>query len=98
MRTCKVRTVVTGARSGIGVETARALATTGAEVTWRYATSRPARKLRTGSPLNRLLGGMAAICGRAMDWLIRLSCRFARAWTGPLHVRVNNAGATALPS
>jgi len=45
------RAVVTGASSGIGVETARALASTGAEVTLAVRNLEAGRKVsRTGSP------------------------------------------------
>ena len=44
------RAVVTGASSGIGVETARALASTGAEVTLAVRNLAAGRKLPTRSP------------------------------------------------
>jgi NAD(P)-dependent dehydrogenase (short-subunit alcohol dehydrogenase family) len=91
------RAVVTGASSGIGVETARALASTGAEVTLavrnleagRKAADEIAEKLPSGAagpqvaPLD--LADPASVAG------------FVRSWSGPLHILVNNAGVMALP-
>ena len=91
------RAVVTGASSGIGVETARALASTGAEVTLavrnleagREVADRIAEKLPSGAagpqvaPLD--LADPASVAG------------FVRSWSGPLHILVNNAGVMALP-
>lgn len=89
------RAVVTGATSGLGIETARRLACAGAEVT--LAVRRPpageevARQLRaeTGNPEIRLA---------PLDLADLASVRaFAAAWRGPLHLLVNNAGIMALP-
>ena len=91
------RAVVTGASSGIGVETARALASTGAEVTLavrnleagRKVADEIAEKLPSGAegpqvaPLD--LADPASVAG------------FVRSWSGPLHILVNNAGVMALP-
>lgn len=89
------RAIVTGAASGIGIETARALAAAGAEVTLAV------RDLRAGA---RVAGQIAASTGRpaphveALDLTDRTSiARFVAAWDGPLDVLVNNAGIMALP-
>jgi NAD(P)-dependent dehydrogenase (short-subunit alcohol dehydrogenase family) len=89
------RVVVTGAASGIGVETARALAIGGAEVTLAI------RDLKSGE---RVAGEIASGTGndrvRAawLDLTDHDSIRsFAASWSGPLHVLINNAGIMALP-
>jgi NAD(P)-dependent dehydrogenase (short-subunit alcohol dehydrogenase family) len=89
------RVIVTGASSGLGVETARALARTGAEITLAVrdtgAGARVADALiaSTGNPRIR---------AAALDLASRASvAAFVAAWTGPLHVLVNNAGVMALP-
>lgn len=89
------RIVVTGASSGIGVETARALAGAGAEVTLAV------RDVPAGE---RTAADIAATTGRPAPHVARLDladrasiAAFARAWDGPLHVLVNNAGIMALP-
>ena len=91
------RAVVTGASSGIGTETARALASAGAEVTLavrnleagRKAADRIADELPSGARVLRVspldLADPASVAG------------FVSAWTGPLHILVNNTGVMALP-
>jgi NAD(P)-dependent dehydrogenase (short-subunit alcohol dehydrogenase family) len=91
------RAVVTGASSGIGTETARALASAGAEVTLavrnleagRKAADRIADELPSGAGVLRVspldLADPASVAG------------FVSAWTGPLHILINNAGVMALP-
>jgi NAD(P)-dependent dehydrogenase (short-subunit alcohol dehydrogenase family) len=91
------RAVVTGASSGIGTETAGALASAGAEVTLavrnleagRKAADRIADELPSGAGVLRVspldLADPASVAG------------FVSAWTGPLHILVNNAGVMALP-
>lgn len=75
-----VRAIVTGASSGIGAETARALAAAGAEVT--LAVRNPAAV--TAGPRSRVA---------RLDLADRASVRrFTREWAGPLHLLVNNAG------
>ncbi|MET8995766.1 SDR family NAD(P)-dependent oxidoreductase [Amycolatopsis sp. NPDC004169] len=71
-----VRAIVTGASSGIGAETARALAAAGAEVT--PAVRNPAAA-----------GPRAVRLDLADPESVR---RFTREWEGPLHLLVNNAG------
>jgi NAD(P)-dependent dehydrogenase (short-subunit alcohol dehydrogenase family) len=88
------RAIVTGASSGIGVETARALADAGAAVTLavRNADSgeRVAAEIRDGTGNNAVTVG-------ALD-LSDLSSvgAFVAAWTGPLDILVNNAGVMAI--
>ena len=82
--------VVTGASSGIGIETARALAAAGAEVTLAV------RDIRAGDGVAadiRATTGNDAVIVAPLDLADLASVRaFAAARTGPLHLLVNNAG------
>ena len=89
------RVIVTGASSGIGVETARALAGAGAEVTLAVrntdAGERVAEEIRSEA-------GSDLVAVRRLDLADQASVRtFVEAWGGPLHILVNNAGIMALP-
>ncbi len=89
------RAIVTGGSSGIGIETARALAGVGAEVTLAVrrldAGERVAANIRasTGNPNVRVgqldLSNMASVKAFLADW------------QSSLHILVNNAGIMALP-
>lgn len=85
-----VRAIVTGASSGIGVETARALTAAGAEVTLAVRNTTAGHAVAeaiersTGANRPRAL---------SLDLADRITVtRFAEAWDGPLHLLVNNAG------
>ncbi|MDX6354685.1 MAG: hypothetical protein QOF98_1588 [Streptomyces sp.] len=89
------RAIVTGAASGIGVETARALAGAGAEVTLAV------RDLQAGAATAR---DIAATTGNEQVRVASLDlsdqgsvAAFTAAWQGPLHILVNNAGVMASP-
>jgi NAD(P)-dependent dehydrogenase (short-subunit alcohol dehydrogenase family) len=87
--------IVTGAASGIGVETARALAGTGARVTLAVrdveAGRRVAEEIVAGT-------GNREVDVMPLDLADRASiAAFIAAWKGPLHLLVNNAGVMALP-
>lgn len=89
------RAVVTGAASGIGIETARALAKAGAEVILAV------RDVEAGESVASELKastGSEALAVRPLD-LVDLGSvkRFADEWDGPLQILVNNAGIMALP-
>jgi NAD(P)-dependent dehydrogenase (short-subunit alcohol dehydrogenase family) len=84
------RAVVTGGASGIGVETARALAGAGAEVTLAV------RDTAAGERVAAELTGAVHVA--PLDLADQASVRaFADAWDGPLHILVNNAGVMASP-
>jgi NAD(P)-dependent dehydrogenase (short-subunit alcohol dehydrogenase family) len=83
--------VVTGANSGLGLETARALAAAGARVV--LAVRDPARGERAAAGLT----GDVEV--RQLDLADLASVRaFAAAWTGPLDVLVDNAGIMHVPA
>ncbi len=89
------RAIVTGGASGIGVETARALAGTGAEVT--LAVRNTEAGARTAADITATTGN-AAIHVRALDLADHGSIEaFVAGWDDPLHLLVNNAGVMALP-
>lgn len=89
------RAVVTGATSGLGVETARALAAAGAEVVLGVRRLDAGR--RVADELRRATGN-DAIEAVPLDLSDLASvAAFAQAWRGPLHILVNNAGVMALP-
>jgi NAD(P)-dependent dehydrogenase (short-subunit alcohol dehydrogenase family) len=91
------RAVVTGASSGIGVETARALASTGAEVTLAVRNVEAGEKVADGIA-EKLPPGAAAPRVAPLDLADPASVAgLVRSWSGPLHILVNNAGVMALP-
>ena len=82
------RAVVTGGASGIGIETARALAGAGADVTLAV------RDLDAGEAVAAEIGARVA----PLELTDRASiAAFVAAWDGPLHLLINNAGVMALP-
>ncbi|WP_432187513.1 SDR family NAD(P)-dependent oxidoreductase [Streptomyces sp. Tue6028] len=89
------RAIVTGASSGLGKETARALAAAGAEVTLAV------RNLEAGTKVAEDITaqtGNANVHAARLDLDDRASIdAFIAAWNGPLHILVNNAGIMALP-
>ncbi len=89
------RIIVTGAASGIGIETARALAQTGADVTLAV------RNLDAGA---QVAGDITATTNNKNIHVAHLDladqssvAAFVAGWRGPLHVLVNNAGVMACP-
>jgi NAD(P)-dependent dehydrogenase (short-subunit alcohol dehydrogenase family) len=89
------RIVVTGASSGIGVETARALAAAGAEVT--LAVRDVDAGHRAAADITATTGSDALAVAH-LDLADQDSVHaFTQAWTGPLHVLINNAGVMATP-
>jgi NAD(P)-dependent dehydrogenase (short-subunit alcohol dehydrogenase family) len=89
------RVIVTGGASGIGIETARALAGAGAEVTLAV------RNLEAGE---RTAEDIIATTGNKQVLVAPLDLAdpasitsFVTAWDGPLHILINNAGVMASP-
>ena len=87
--------VVTGAASGIGLETARALAGTGAVVVLAVRDLAVGQRAAADITATTGNGGVRA---QHLDLADLTSVEaFARAWRGPLHVLVNNAGVMQTP-
>jgi len=89
------RAIVTGGSSGIGIETARALASAGAEVTLAV------RNLDAGREVAKAISASTNNPHVYVDYLELSNQRsvqaFTAGWRGPLHILVNNAGIMALP-
>jgi len=89
------RLIVTGAASGIGVETARALANTGAIVI--LAVRNTDAGAQTAADITATTGNhnihVASLDLSNQDSI----AKFVTAWDEPLHILVNNAGVMALP-
>jgi len=89
------RAIVTGGASGIGVETARALASAGAEVT--LAVRNVEAGVRTVKDIVASTGNKEVLVA-PVDLADPASvAAFAVRWDGPLHILVNNAGVMAAP-
>jgi nucleoside-diphosphate-sugar epimerase len=88
------RAIVTGASSGIGVETARALADAGAAVTLAVRNIESGEQVAAAIRENT---GNDAVAVGALDLSDLTSVvAFAAAWRGPLDILVNNAGVMAI--
>jgi NAD(P)-dependent dehydrogenase (short-subunit alcohol dehydrogenase family) len=89
------RAVVTGGASGIGIETARALAGAGAEVTLAVRNIEAGE--RTAEEITATTGNKQVYVA-PLELADRVSvAALVTAWEGPLHILVNNAGAMAPP-
>lgn len=89
------RVVVTGGASGIGIETVRAFAALGAEVT--LAVRNPVAGQQVADTIIEETGNTNTTVSR-LDLADRRTIReFASSWKGGLDVLVNNAGIMALP-
>jgi len=89
------RTVVTGGASGIGVETARALAHAGAQVT--LAVRDTAAGSRAAADIARTSGRDDVAVAHVDLADVATIDAFTAPWQGPLHVLVNNAGVMDTP-
>jgi NAD(P)-dependent dehydrogenase (short-subunit alcohol dehydrogenase family) len=89
------RAIVTGGSSGLGIETARALASAGAAVTLAVrdvaAGRQVAEDLATTTGNKQVLVAPLDLADQASV------AAFVSAWSGPLHILVNNAGIMATP-
>jgi NAD(P)-dependent dehydrogenase (short-subunit alcohol dehydrogenase family) len=89
------RAIVTGGASGIGIETARALASAGAEVT--LAVRNLATGERTAADIAGRTGGKPVLVA-PLDLADQASvAAFVAGWDGPLDILVGNAGIMASP-
>jgi NAD(P)-dependent dehydrogenase (short-subunit alcohol dehydrogenase family) len=89
------RAVITGGASGIGTETARALASVGAEVTLGVRDVEAGQQVADDIATST---GNPRIAVVPLDLIDRQSvANFVNSWHGPLDILVNNAGIMALP-
>jgi len=89
------RALVTGGASGIGVETARALAHAGAEVI--LAVRNPDAGEQTAAEIKRTTGSQQIQVGQLDLSDLHSIHTFVKGWEGPLDILVNNAGVMAIP-
>ncbi|ONK11444.1 SDR family NAD(P)-dependent oxidoreductase [Streptomyces sp. MP131-18] len=89
------RAVVTGGASGIGIETARAFAGAGAQVTLAVRNIEAGRN--TAADIMETTGNRQ-LAVASLDLTDQESvAAFVDLWDGPLHILVNNAGVMAAP-
>jgi NAD(P)-dependent dehydrogenase (short-subunit alcohol dehydrogenase family) len=89
------RAIVTGGASGIGIETARALAGAGAEVTLAVRNTEAGE--RTAADIIGSTGNKQVLVA-PLDLADQASvAALVAGWDGPLHILVNNAGIMASP-
>jgi len=89
------RAIVTGGASGIGVETARALASANAEVTLAVRDLEAGKRIATDIIAST---GNKRVLAARLDLADQASiATLIAGWSGPLHLLVNNAGVSALP-
>ena len=85
-----IRAVVTGATSGLGRETARALAAAGAEVTLAVRSTDAGAVVADGITAST---GSSAVRVAHLDLAdLATVAHLADGWDGPLHLLINNAG------
>jgi NAD(P)-dependent dehydrogenase (short-subunit alcohol dehydrogenase family) len=89
------RAIVTGSASGIGVETARALASAGAEVTLAVRTIEAGEAV--AQDIKQTTRNQNVCVGKLDLSDLKSVNAFVKAWNGPLDILVNNAGVMAIP-
>jgi NAD(P)-dependent dehydrogenase (short-subunit alcohol dehydrogenase family) len=89
------RAIVTGGASGIGVETARALASANAEVTLAVRDLEAGKRIATD--IIASTGNKRVLAARLDLADLASIATLIAGWSGPLHLLVNNAGVSALP-
>jgi NAD(P)-dependent dehydrogenase (short-subunit alcohol dehydrogenase family) len=89
------RAIVTGSSSGIGVETARALAAAGAEVTLAVRDTKAGA--RTAAEITATTGNAAVHVAELNLADPRSVATFVAGWSEPLDLLINNAGVMAVP-
>lgn len=89
------RAIVTGSASGIGVETARALASAGAEVTLAVRTIEAGEAV--AQEIKQTTLNQNVFVGKLDLSDLKSVNAFVKAWNGPLDILVNNAGVMAIP-
>jgi NAD(P)-dependent dehydrogenase (short-subunit alcohol dehydrogenase family) len=89
------RAIVTGGSSGIGIETARALASAGAEVTLAVRNVEAGRQV--AQELSESTGNSAIKVGELNLTDQKSVAAFVSTWEGPLHILINNAGIMLSP-
>jgi NAD(P)-dependent dehydrogenase (short-subunit alcohol dehydrogenase family) len=89
------RAIVTGASSGIGIDTAEALASAGAEVT--LAVRRPDAGEQIAPRIRQSTGNPKVHVAKLDLTDLDSIHAFASEWNGPLQILVNNAGIMANP-
>ncbi|SFP14239.1 SDR family NAD(P)-dependent oxidoreductase [Amycolatopsis rubida] len=85
-----VRAIVTGATSGLGRETARVLASAGADVT--LAVRNTALGTSVAEEITASTGNRAVRIAHLELADLAAVTRFTDSWDGPLHLLINNAG------
>jgi NAD(P)-dependent dehydrogenase (short-subunit alcohol dehydrogenase family) len=89
------RAIVTGGASGIGIETARALAGANAEVT--LAVRNTAAGEQVAADIAESTGNSRVLVAPLDLADLASVAEFVATWDGPLHILINNAGIMASP-